>query len=160
MIRVLFYKAHGTRQDRAVRLLTGSIYSHCELVAPGQAFHPQEFRDGGFVVKTIAASKRDGNAVRVKDLNIKADHWDEIRFPGDRGEAWDLALAEVDKPYDTFGAVLSATMFSRPRAGRWFCSELIAHALGYLEPWEFSPGTLAASGRRLMTQRPVYMEAV
>lgn len=147
MIRVLFYKAPGNWQDRAIRGLTGSMYSHCELVAPGQAELPDEFNDRTLIIKTIAASKRDGNAVRVKDLHIKQDHWDELRFPGDPGKAWDLALAEVGKPYDAVGAVLSATLLARPRAGRWFCSELIAYAAGFREPYKFSPGMLAASAK-------------
>ena len=149
MIRVLFYRARGDWRDVAIRALTGSAYSHCELVAPGQAELPSEFRDETLILKTIAASKRDGNAVRLKDLHMKQDHWDELRFPGDPGEAWDLALAEVGKPYDAVGAVLSATLFARPRAGRWFCSELIAYAAGYIEPWEFSPGMLAATAPKL-----------
>lgn len=134
-ITVLFYRAPGTWHDRAVRLLTGSLYSHCELIAPGQS---------GPVLMTIAASKRDGNRVRTTTIDTRSGHWDLLTYPGDEFAAWGRAEALLGQPYDVLGAVLSGTALARPRHGRWFCSELVAHALGFREPHEFSPGMLAA----------------
>lgn len=136
--RVLFYKARGQWQDVAVRALTGADYSHCELIAPWSE---------GPLYSTIGASKRDGSKVRRAYIDTRSGHWDVITFPCDPEAAWGRALPLLGKPYDQFGAVLSATAFARQRPGKWFCSELVAHALGYREPWEFSPGMLAASGQ-------------
>nr|MCU0882145.1 hypothetical protein [Hyphomonadaceae bacterium] len=49
------------------------------------------------------------------------------------------------KPYDWPGLI--RTQVFKLRAGpawkrRWFCSEIVAHALGLPDPWQFSPGSL------------------
>ena len=68
---VLFYRAPGTWQDRAIRLLTGSTYSHCELVAPAEV---------GPVLVTIGASKRDGSRVRQTRIDTRSGHWDLLIY--------------------------------------------------------------------------------
>ena len=135
MITAIFYRARGGWRDAAIRCLTGSLYSHCELVAPGQA---------GSMVETIGASMRDGWRVRRARIDTGSGSWDVLRFPGDPDQVWARAVTLDGQPYDVWGALLSASALSRPRSG-WFCSELIAHALNYREPWEFSPGMLAAT---------------
>lgn len=134
-VSVLFYRAPGKWRDHAIRALTGSIYSHCELIAPGQS---------GPVVTTIGASKRDRDRVRVTTIDTRSGHWDTLTYPGDPVDAWERAFALDGQPYDTVGAVLSATLLDRRRPGRWFCSELVAHALRFRDPHKFSPGMLAA----------------
>lgn len=141
MVTVLFYKAAGTWRDTLIRTLTGSIYSHCELVAPGQT---------GPVFDTIAASKRDGHMVRKGRIDTRTGHWDVLTYHGDPDAVWARAEALVGLPYDVGGAILSATALARHTDGHWFCSNLIAHALGFCEPWEFSPGMLAAASNRPM----------
>ncbi|WP_131618192.1 hypothetical protein [Roseivivax marinus] len=133
---VLFYRARGGWRDAAIRCLTGSLYSHCELVAPGQA---------GPIVKTIGASMRDGWRVRRARIDTGSGSWDVLRFRGDPEEAWSRAVALDGAPYDAVGALFSASLLNRRRPGRWFCSELVGHALGWREPWRFSPGMLAAA---------------
>lgn len=137
--KVLFYRARGGWRDAAIRCLTGSLYSHCELVAPGQA---------GPIVETMGASMRDGWRVRRGRIDTKSGSWDVLTFPVDPNVSWHRAVALEGARYDAIGALLSASLFARPREGRWFCSELVAYALGWREPHEFSPGMLAAAADR------------
>lgn len=135
-IHVIFYRARGTWKDASIRLLTGSLYSHCELVAPGQL---------GPVVETIGASKRDGNQVRKAKIDVESGHWDVLEYDSNPLTAWKRANKHLGKPYDTSGAILSASMLARKHKSRWFCSEIVAYTLGFIEPHEFSPGMLAAA---------------
>ncbi|QFS83972.1 hypothetical protein [Roseivivax sp. THAF197b] len=135
-VRVLFYVAPGDWRDRAIRSATGSIYSHCEMVAP---------EERGHVVEVIGASKRDGNQVRMTRIDLSRGRWHQLEYPGDEIAAFQRVSGLLGQPYDTLGALLSATRWARSRPGRWFCSELVAHALGFREPHEFSPGMLAAA---------------
>jgi hypothetical protein len=55
-------------------------------------------------------------------------------------------MAHRDAPYDLVGALASPLRlpFSVGPQRWWFCSEIVAAALGLPQPWAYSPGRLAA----------------
>jgi len=129
MIQIAFYKGEGTYIDRLIRWGTNTPYSHVELIGP----------DG----KGWSASPREG-IVRKKEIDWESGHWDIITVD------WkDLEIVSQDveahmgKRYD-YRSIISNHVFSliRSNPDRWFCSELIACALGFYQPETFSPGSL------------------
>lgn len=140
MITIAFYHGRADRlwhriQDRAVRFVTKSRYSHCELIA-GEA-------DLGEMQTCYSASGRDG-AVRVKRMVLEAEKWDLLHVP--RGA--DLPLARIHAvmgaPYDYKGIFLTHVLpLGRHHPDKWFCSEIIAHALGMPDAHQYTPGDLA-----------------
>lgn len=130
-----FYRAPGRWQDAAVRLITRSRFSHCELVA----LEPEP----GGIARSLSASKRDGNCVRVRNIRFHRGHWEFARVGVDMGEVWRRAMSELELPYDIIGAALSALPVDIESDRGWFCSELCAYAIGLERPHIYSPGDLA-----------------
>lgn len=133
-MRAAFYK--GTRPgiaglyNRLVRGWCRSPYSHCELI----------FADG----MAASSSYADGG-VRFKAIDFSVDRWDFIDLPGaDEAAARAWFIGQVGRPYDLLG---NLGFLWRPIVGArraWFCSEALAAALGYPEPWRYDPATLAS----------------
>lgn len=129
-----FYRAHGDWQDRIVRTVTRSPYSHAELL--GGPLLDRKAR-------CVSASRRDGNKVRVKCIMFQPGHWDFLTVPIDGRECWRRAIRHVGAPYDVIGAVLTVTPIATNRRGLWFCSELLGHAADIPQPHTLTPGDLA-----------------
>ncbi|MBA4009087.1 MAG: hypothetical protein C0486_09955 [Erythrobacter sp.] len=139
-MRLAFYK--GRRSgfaglfDTAVRWWTRGPYSHVELVFPDGIAASSSNRDGG---------------VRFKRIDFAADRWDFVEIGGDEAAAEAWFDAHYGAGYDYLGLF---GFVWRPEAGdnrRWFCSEAIAAALGYRDPWRFCPNTLAVvTGRAVV----------
>lgn len=140
-VLLAFYRGSGDWRDLGIRVLTGATFSHCELLGAPVAGERSTYH-------TIGASKRDGNQVRRAQINMGSGHWTILAYHGETELAWNRASDCLGQPYDVVGAMLSASALARSRPGRWFCSELCAYALGFLEPQEFSPGMLAAAAIR------------
>lgn len=130
MIRLALYKARGNLFDRLIRIWTGSIYSHCELVMPDGRFMTSSPRDGG---------------VRTKVIDQDPDTWDFIDLPGADQAQIEALFKRLDGAgYDWLGIVFCQILpFGLNSHSRWFCSEICAHALGYPDPASYSPGRLA-----------------
>ncbi len=138
MLTLAFYKGSGRFDDRVIRWVTRSAFSHVELLE-----HPPSWRgDGAWLGQSWSSSGRDGG-VRGKEIVFKRDRWEFLAVPWTPADALDTLCAELGKPYDFVG-LIGSQLFNlrRHRAGRWFCSELCAHALGLDTPQEFSPGGL------------------
>lgn len=127
-VTLAFYKAPGRFSDRVIRLATGSIYSHVEMRTPCGHW--------------VSASRRDGRVVRVRSMYLNPDHWDVMSLPVDLTEPWRRIVPEIGKPYDTLGAILTITPILASRPEYWFCSELMAYAVGLPQPHSFTPGSL------------------
>ncbi|WP_434033602.1 hypothetical protein [Cupriavidus sp. a3] len=139
-MRAAFYR--GTRPgmaglyNRLVRWWCRSPYSHCELI----------FSDG----MAASASYMDGG-VRFKAIEFDADRWDIVDLPDD-GEAAARAwfVNQIGAPYDLLGNVGFVWRPIADARRAWFCSEAVAAALGYTEPWRYDPATLAS----VLTRQP------
>jgi len=142
MITLAFYHGRGgSVRDRVVdgmiRTATGSIYSHVELIP--------SIAGTGARHLCLSASPRDGG-VRAKRIYLRPDHWHLIHVQTDPDRARAAIMAHAGAPYDLVGALASPLRlpFQVGPRGWWFCSEIVAHALGFPAPWGYSPGRLAA----------------
>lgn len=122
-MQLAFYKAPGTWADRLIRIVTGSKYSHCELVINGTA---------------CSASIRDGG-VRMKTIYLDPAKWDVVDVDGDVTAAWDWFATHAGQDYDFLGALSFVLPFLPSRSKQWFCSEACAAALGRPDPDLYSP---------------------
>lgn len=135
-MKIAFYK--GTLRgrygwfSRLARWADQGRYSHCEVV----------FSDG----LCASASWYDGG-VRFKKIAFNSINWDivELNFTPEaeaKVRAW--FQRHEGRPYDLRGSLgVVCRPFGQGRRG-WFCSEAVAAAIGFKEPWRFSPNTLAA----------------
>lgn len=131
---IAFYK--GTRPglaglySRAVRWWTKGKYSHVEVI----------FTDG----LAASASFLDGG-VRFKAIKFDDGKWDFVNVP-DRLEpaARKWFKRHSGQGYDVLGNVHFIISLVSGEKRKWFCSEAVAAALGFIEPWRFEPNTLAA----------------
>ncbi|UWQ17836.1 hypothetical protein [Jannaschia sp. M317] len=133
---VAFYRGKGTIADRITRMATRSPFSHCELIRTEVT--PQR----GDTVTCISSSGRDGG-VRVKEITLEDPKWDIYAVPWARQDAWDRAEAQLGKPYELWTMIISQLFnFRRHSRAKWYCSELVAYALGLSMPHAKSPGDL------------------
>ncbi|CTQ33534.1 hypothetical protein [Jannaschia rubra] len=133
---VAFYRGRGTLADRIVQYATRSPFSHCELI---RAATPPRL---GEVATCLSASGRDGG-VRIKDIELTPDKWCIYEVTWAPRGTWERAEARLGEPYELWSMVLSQLFnFRRQARGRWFCSELVAHALRLDMPHFYAPGDL------------------
>lgn len=141
-MKAAFYKA--TRPgwqgiySRAVRVIDRGPYSHCELV----------FSDG----MSGSASYIDGG-VRLKRIDYNPAHWDFIDLP-DAAEPYarDWFERNSGAPYDLMGNLRFVLPWLADSQRGWFCSEAMAAALGWKEPWRYGPNGAAAMARTMYSQ--------
>lgn len=131
-MRAAFYKS--TRPgvaglyNKIVRWWSSSIYSHCELA----------FSDG----MSASASFMDGG-VRFKKIDYDPAKWDFVDLPDEMEYgAREWFRMHEGYPYDVLGNIGFVFRPIRGMDGALFCSEAIAAALGYPDPWRYDPGTL------------------
>lgn len=133
-MKVAFYKNNSHLFNRLVAWWTKGPYSHVELVF-----------DDNF----CASSSNRDNGVRYKYIKFNPDNWDVFQLNGfDEVYAQKFIAKNLGKKYDIkglFGFVWAAAK-DNPR--KYFCSELVMGALGFPEPWRFSPNTCYAVLRR------------
>lgn len=128
------YRGAGRWDDRLVRFRTRSEYSHVELLQ-GDAGYGKHL--------AISSSGRDGG-VRIKRIDFHPDRWDIMPLEGwCRPDAWDRASRHLGAPYDWSGILGTFALPVLRQSDRaWWCSELLAYAVGLSHPWVQSPGTL------------------
>ena len=141
-LALAFYKGEGTVFDRIVRRVTQSPYSHVELVEMDFRASFVLSKHKAMTARAISASPRDGG-VREKIIRFERDHWDFLPLgllSEDAEKVWNRA-ASASGPYDFTGILVNfATPFRWQSEGRWFCSELIGHALRFPNPHLLAPG--------------------
>src|SRR5690625_4152297 len=129
MAILAFYKAPGTRFDRAIRWRTGSDYSHVEIVI-GPHWYTSSPRDGG---------------VRRKEIVPKAGHWDYVSVEIDVEHVIQLWARTAWDHYDWLGIAGHAIGIPRVHCtSRWTCSEWVAAAMGLSRPYRWTPEELYA----------------
>ncbi len=134
MIELAFYTAPGTWTDRLIRIATQSRYSHVEMFDPAMTT-----AEGALC---ISASPRDGG-VRLKRIVLFPDRWEIVRVgPWAPADALRRAGRFGGARYDLLAAVASPWLTLSLGRDRWFCSELIAWALGFPKAQRMSPQDL------------------
>lgn len=138
MICLAFYRAPGQLADRLVRLATRSPYSHVEIV-DDHVLGAGRRREAW----AVSASRRDGG-VRLKRIMFEPEHWDILPALGwAHQNAFERACAEVGAGYDYAGIAANFVLpLRRSAPRRWFCSELVAEALGLQASYTYAPGDL------------------
>ena len=111
MLKFAFYKAPGSLTDRAIRLASGSRFSHVEFCMGASC---------------ISASKRDGGMVREKQINFQPGHWDFVAVSGNFAAAQRYARSQLGQPYNTAGAIASIFPTRFDVGHGLFCSEFTA----------------------------------
>lgn len=142
-LTLAFYKGRGHTladrfQDMVIRWATWSAYSHVELIV-GQTQHGHE-------TVCLSASGRD-NGVRERVILLRPESWDlvELAIPQVHvNRAASFIRGRIGARYDLLGAVTSPWSWlpKMGRSDRWFCSEIIAAALGMEAPEKVSPQLL------------------
>jgi surface antigen len=135
-MKVAFYKA--TRPgiqgwfNRAVRWWTNGPYSHCEVVL-------NVLSDGS--CQCASSSFIDGG-VRLKTIKLDPEHWDVVDYPADRYAVIEWFSQQHGKKYDTLGLFGFIWRRADGHKKRWHCSESVAAALGFEQPWRLDPNSL------------------
>lgn len=131
-MKLAFYK--GTRPgiagiyNRGVRAVTKGKYSHCEAIFSYGWSASASFADGG---------------VRFKLIDYDPEHWDFLDIP-DCFESHILKWFhdhEGDK-YDVSGNIHFLLPLVGDSNNRYCCSEALAAAIGFIDPWRYHPSAL------------------
>lgn len=128
-MQIAFYKGRRRLFNRLTAWWTNGPYSHCELIVEGVCWS-SSFMDGG---------------VRGKRMNLNLEHWDVIEVAGNAADAQQWFFNHFGDDYDVLGLVGFVWRPWRDNKDRWVCSEAIAAALGFVQPWRFCPNTLYAA---------------
>lgn len=137
-LALAFYRGRGRLDDRVIRAVTRSPFSHVELT-----LWPGCWPSVGVTQPAVSASGRDGG-VRCKRIAFAPARWKLVPLrPWAPEDASARAEAEIGAGYDFGGILLTfAVPLRRQHPDRWFCSELCAHALGLPDPHTYAPGDL------------------
>ncbi|WP_405118746.1 hypothetical protein [Pseudomonas leptonychotis] len=135
--KLALYKGKGQIGNTAIRLWTGSIYSHCELVVDGWCYSSSVMDKG-------VRRKRVGPG--ADEISLSADHWDQIELPWADGASIVRYFEATDRDVYGWPSLIASQVFNRnqPSEHAAFCSEWCARALILPSPSIYSPGTLGA----------------
>lgn len=140
MITLAFYVGWGGTwperiMDAVIRLGTLSHVSHVELIAGPATL--------GEVALCWSASPREGY-VRSKVIRLDPAKWRLVEIDADPEKCAALMSNHWGQGYDVAGAVLSPLRLPWRLVGgnAWFCSEIVALALGWPDPWRWSPARM------------------
>ncbi|MCZ4321457.1 hypothetical protein [Pseudomonas anguilliseptica] len=141
-VQLALYKGKGQIGNAAIRLWTGSPYSHCELVVDGWCYSSSVMDKG-------VRRKRVGPG--ADEISLSEDHWDLIELPWADGAAIVRYFEATDS--DTYGwpSLIASQVFNRnqPSEHAAFCSEWCMRALFLPNPSIFNPGTAGEQCRWL-----------
>lgn len=140
-MRVAFYKS--TRPglagifNRLVRWWTRGPYSHVELIIDTRLRARSTY-------VCYSSSAEDGG-VRSKRIDIRPEKWDVIElnpltYSVDKARLW--YFLRMGAKYDYRGLLGGVVRSVKDDRHKYFCSESIAAALGFDDPWRFDPNTL------------------
>jgi hypothetical protein len=128
MVRLAMYRAKGTIFNAGIRLWTGSIYSHCEIVVDGWCYSSSVMDKG----------------VRRKQIDINSGNWDLIDLPWADADYVRRYLDKTDRQAYGWMSLITSQLFNLGLSGErsQFCSEWCANALRVPNPSAYSPQTL------------------
>ena len=123
-----FYTAtHGTLLDRAISLIDGSPYSHCELVIEDL---------GNRCYDCIGSSHRDGG-LRRKSIDMSRSHWVLIPVMCDMGYALRWFQKRQHFKYDYLALFRPKTPGFYNPVYRVSCAEACADMLELVDPGSY-----------------------
>jgi hypothetical protein len=142
MFRAAFYKStHAGLPGVYNRLVRGwerGPYSHCELIFSDGVAASSSYMDGG---------------VRFKEIEFDPAKWDFIELPAHlEHTARDWFIINQGRAYDIRGNIHFLFGFVPHSTDKWFCSESIAEALGFIESWRYGPNILHSVLSRSSTE--------
>lgn len=125
MAQLAFYKGeYGNFWDKFICLVTRSKYSHIEVIFDNY--------------RSWSSSPRDGGVRQI--IFDHTNRWDLLECPSISEK---LFIQEKGKKYDWTGLlapVFQIEFFSAK--DKWFCSEIVAEALGLSDSWRYTPQDL------------------
>lgn len=137
-MKLLFYKgtskenSNATIWDNIICTVTHSRFSHVEI----------SLYEVDGVHTCWSSSSRDGG-VRYKSISTGTGRWVEVDVPYVQNPTAEFMARFDGKKYDytgLIGSVLNVHYFSNN--DRWFCSEIVAEALGIHKSWQYTPEDL------------------
>lgn len=141
-VELALYKGEGQLGNAAIRLWTGRIHSHCELVV-GDWCYSSSVMDKGVRRKQVGLG--------AEQISLSASNWDRILLPWADGDSIIQYFEATDG--DTYGwpSLIFNQVFNRniPTEHAAFCSEWDARALGLPNASIYNPGTLGDQCRWL-----------
>ena len=111
---------------------THGRYSHVEVIFG---------RNPNGTYMCASASARD-SGVRFKDINLVSEKWDIVDIRADQAQALAWFNGQAGKRYDYLAWLGFLFREVTGSKDRWFCSEAVAAAIGFSDPWRFDPNTL------------------
>ena len=88
--------------------------------------------------------------MRFKRIDFDPAHWDFVELAGDESAARQWFTERMGHKYDLLGNVGFIFGFVRDDPDKYSCAESIAAALGFVDPWRFSPAILNAVTRNAL----------
>lgn len=141
LVHIAFYR--GTRKenpkskflDNLICFATNSKYSHAELV-----LSYDEASNRGMC---YSSSEWDGG-VRDKYIHLEPDRWLIVPYETKytKQEIVEFFYSHLGKKYDYLGALGVVLPFLSGRGDRWFCFEIVATALGFVDASRFDADNL------------------
>lgn len=134
-VQLALYKGKGQIGNAFIRLWTGSIYSHCELVVDGWCYSSSVMDNG---VRRKLVGEGEGR------ISLSPDKWDLMPLPWvDPKAVVEYFEATDHHRYGWPSLILSQFLnLNRPVKGAQFCSEWCAAAAGLPAPTILNPRTL------------------
>ncbi|MFI8608501.1 hypothetical protein ACIGFL_09270 [Pseudomonas sp. NPDC077649] len=133
-VQLALFKGRGQIGNAAIRWWTGSIYSHCELVADGWCYS-SSVMDGGVRRKQVGPG--------YQKISL-GSNWDLVDLPWANATDVVRYFEQTDHHRYGWGSLVASQFLNlnrgTPRAQ--FCSEWCAAAVGLPSPSSYSPATL------------------
>lgn len=135
-VKLAFYRGRGRRLfDRLVCWWMNGEFSHVELVLAYETDGPSH---------CLSSSPIDGG-VRLGEIDLRSGNWELVDVAADQGRAMTWFSERMGKRYDWLGLLGFVWRPFRTDPNRYFCSEAVAAALGFPDPWRFDPNALHAA---------------
>ena len=130
-MKVAFYKGdmYGTLLDGVVCWWICSSYSHVALV----------------VEDTWYTSTPTKGVHKYQQANYNPNEWEFVEVYDDAFECVTKAEKLLGAKYDYMGLFGFVLRPAEEASSRWFCSEFVAHCLGFSDAWRYDPATLYSS---------------
>lgn len=147
--RLAFYRgrksdnSHAMLGDWLICLVTGSPYSHVELLEnSGPASVTVDSKPYyGPMATMLSSSIRDGG-VRSAWRTLVPERWVVVEFDDDPEDAISYVKSRIGRPYGWFDLLSFLLPWRVSWSGSDFCSEVIASAFRLPMAWRKSPGDL------------------